>query len=169
MTDWTTRPLANKTYTHTILFFENKMATTEAYEEASGNTCKQHGFESIITNTEFASELKSVIYDIKAESEAALIKQDAKNTLAVKTLSRRHTSKMGNVIAQMATLINVLVALTTTLNDNGGGRKKQALLIDYKSDAESLERPNNSTEAVRRTPEETWLFPKQTNAGCLVA
>ena len=149
-------------------FFENKLVIKEAYEAASNNTCKQHGFESIITNTEFASELKSVIYDIKAESEAALIKQDAKNTLAVKTLSRRHTSKMGNVIAQMATLINVLVALTTTLNDNGGGRKKQALLIDYKSDAESLERPNNSTEAVRRPPGETRILPTQQNTWFLV-
>ena len=47
------------------------MDMKEAYESASGNTSNQHGFESANAAADFTSELKSVIYDMKADNEAA--------------------------------------------------------------------------------------------------
>ena len=94
------------------------MAIKELYEAVSGNTPKQHDFESANAATDFASELESVIYDMKADSKVAVNKQDTKNALALHMLSERHDAEMGDVRAQMATLTSALATLTTTLNNN---------------------------------------------------
>ena len=46
MTEWEKKTIAYKTYDNVVIFFNNKMASIEKYQENSGNSTKRNGFES---------------------------------------------------------------------------------------------------------------------------
>ena len=69
MTNWLTRPAIDKTFAHSVPFFEDKMAAIKVYKLISGNTAKQNGFVSANASTKIAEELKKVIYKMKSEQD----------------------------------------------------------------------------------------------------
>ena len=44
MTEWEKKANADKTYTNAVIFFNDKMAFIEKYQENSGNSAKRNGF-----------------------------------------------------------------------------------------------------------------------------
>ena len=159
MTKQTTRPPANKTYAHSVPFFENNVAIREAYEAASGTTSKQHGFESANAATDFASDLKSAIYDMMTDSKVAVNEKDSENALALNTLSGRHNAEMRVMRAQMTTLTSALATISTTLNDNGGVLRKRS--------TPSHSNQMQSHRSSHHDAKKEQMLSRKTTLGCL--
>ena len=94
--------------------------------------------------------------DSESAFEAAMNKRDAKNALALKTLSGKHESQMGDMRAQMVSLTSALATLTATINDNGGGNRKRAAPNDCKSDTESSQPQTRKKGTATYKKREPW-------------
>ena len=47
MTEWENNANADKTYANAVIFFNDKMASIENYQENNGNSAKRNGFAQI--------------------------------------------------------------------------------------------------------------------------
>ena len=61
MTEWEKKAEADKTYPNAVLFFNDKMASIEKYQENSCNSAKRNGFESANSALEIADQMKSIL------------------------------------------------------------------------------------------------------------
>ena len=60
MTEWEKKANADKTYANAVIFFNDKMASIEKYQENSGNSAKRNGFESANSAPEIVDQMKSI-------------------------------------------------------------------------------------------------------------
>ena len=61
MTEWEKKATADKAYTNAVIFFNDKTASIEKYQENSGNSAKRNGFESANSALEIANQMKSIL------------------------------------------------------------------------------------------------------------
>ena len=83
MTEWEKKAAADKTYANAVIFFNDKMASIEKYQENSGNSAKRNGFESANSALEIADQMKSIL---KEHMGSAGEKTKAEHLLQISTM-----------------------------------------------------------------------------------
>ena len=61
MTEWEKKANTDNTYANAVIFFNEKMASIEKYQENSGNSAKQNGFESANSALKIADQMKAIL------------------------------------------------------------------------------------------------------------
>jgi hypothetical protein len=76
MMKWTPKPAVNKTYTNTVVFFNERETEIEGFEASSANTTNQHGFVS-------ANSMRGLAIDTLLEQPVKRDKEKAASVIEV--------------------------------------------------------------------------------------
>ena len=95
MPEWEKKATDEKTHANAVLFFNDKMTSTETYQENSGNSAKRNGFESANVAVKIADLLKELLKKNMGSNKDDLKKSKAEHPLQIPMLRtsnhRQHT------------------------------------------------------------------------------
>ena len=114
MTEWEKKATADKTYANAVIFFNDKMASIEKYQENSGNSAMRNGFESANSALEIADQMKTIL---KEHMGSAGEKTKADHALQMTTMQSakdRQDNEMADMRKEISTLTRALTTLTQT-------------------------------------------------------
>ena len=135
MTEWEKKAIVDKTYANAVIFFNDKMASIEKYQENSGNSAKRNGFDSANSALEIADQMKSILKEHMSSNGEEAKAEHALQMATMQSAKDRQENEMAVMRKEISTLTRALTTLTHKMvekksSTRGGGKRGE----DHESD-----------------------------------